>query len=90
MTKAELIDLACESTGLSKRQVTEAFAALMGAISTSLQAGQPVRIADFGVFEIKDRPARKARNPSTGDVIHVPARKIVRFKAGKELREAVS
>ena len=59
-------------------------------IAESLKNGEKVQIVGFGAFEVKERPARKARNPKTGEDIPIPATKVPAFKAGKALKDAVA
>lgn len=75
---------------LTKKQVSEIFDGIFETISNSLAAGDRVSIAGFGSFSVSDRAARVGRNPRTGEEIHIPASKNVKFKAGKELKEAVN
>ena len=67
-----------------------AFEAVVGAVSTALKAGESVKIPGLGSFGVAERGARKGRNPATGESITIKASKTVRFKAGKDLKEAVN
>jgi DNA-binding protein HU-beta len=90
--KADLISSIVDRVeGLTKRQAAEAFRAVFDAITDALKAGEgPVKVPSFGSFSVSERAARKGRNPLTGQAIKIPASKSVRFKAGKDLREAVN
>ncbi len=90
MTKTQLIEKAAKDSGLSKKNVTEAYDALNAAFISALAAGEGVQIAGFGSFAVKTRAARKGRNPRTGAVINVPASKYVSFSAGKALKDKVN
>jgi len=89
--KAELVNSIVDSVdGLNRRQAAEAFEAVFGAIVASLKAGESAKVPGFGSFAVSERAARKGRNPATGESISIRASKSVRFKAGKELKEAVN
>jgi DNA-binding protein HU-beta len=89
--KADLINSIADSVeGLTRRQATAAFEAVFDAITDALKSGEGAKIPGFGSFGISERAARKGRNPATGESITIKASKGVRFKVGKELREAVN
>jgi DNA-binding protein HU-beta len=89
MNKAELIDCIADKSGLSKAASLSALEAVLEGITESLQNGDPVVLVNFGTFTIKRRAAREGRNPSTGEKITIKAAKVVGFKAGKALKDAV-
>ncbi|GAB6936032.1 HU-related DNA-binding protein HupN [Calditerricola yamamurae] len=88
MTKQELIAKVAEKSGLSKKASALAVDAVLDAIAEALAAGEKVHLIGFGTFEVRERAARIARNPQTGEPIEVPATKVPAFKAGKGLKEA--
>jgi DNA-binding protein HU-beta len=89
--KADLINSIADSVeGLTRRQATAAFEAVFGAITDSLKSGDGAKIPGFGSFGVTERASRKGRNPATGESITIKASKSVRFKVGKELKEAVN
>jgi DNA-binding protein HU-beta len=89
--KADLINSIAESVeGLTRRQATAAFEAVFGAITDALKSGEGAKIPGFGSFGVSERASRKGRNPATGESITIKASKGVRFKVGKELKEAVN
>ncbi|MEO2153613.1 MAG: HU family DNA-binding protein [Aquificae bacterium] len=90
MTKAELIARAAEKAGVSKKQADRCLKAIIEVIEDALQKGERIALPGFGVFQVKERAARKGRNPQTGEVIEIPARKVVVFKAAKQLRELIN
>ena len=90
MTKAELIARAAEKAGVSKKQADRCLKAFVEVIEDALAKGERVAIPGFGVFQVRERAARKGRNPRTGEVITIEARKVVHFKAAKQLRELVN
>ncbi|MBA3660404.1 MAG: HU family DNA-binding protein [Gammaproteobacteria bacterium] len=89
MNRTELIDLIAEKAELTKALASRALDALLEGVTGSLQKGDPVVLVNFGTFTIKERAAREGRNPSTGEKIKIKAAKVVGFKAGKALKEAV-
>ncbi|HVT19504.1 MAG TPA: HU family DNA-binding protein [Thermoanaerobaculia bacterium] len=89
--KADLInDIVDSVEGLTRRQATQAFEAVFAAITEAVKAGESAKVPGFGSFNLSERGARKGRNPATGETITIKASKSVRFKAGKELKEAVN
>lgn len=89
MNRTELIDLIAEKAELTKASASRALDALLEGVTVSLQKGDPVVLVNFGTFTVKVRAAREGRNPSTGEKIKIKAAKVVGFKAGKALKEAV-
>ncbi|ANZ58158.1 DNA-binding protein [Fructilactobacillus lindneri] len=87
--KAELVDDVAKSTGLTKKDATAALDAVFDAIQDQLAKGERVQLIGFGSFEVRERAARKGRNPQTGKEIEIPASKVPAFKPGKALKEAV-
>ena len=90
MNKAELINIAAEKAGLSKKDTEAAVNAAIEAISECLTAGDKVQLVGFGAFEVKCRAARIGRNPKTKETIEIPASKVPVFKPGKALKDAVA
>lgn len=89
MNKAELIDFIAEKAGISKAASTSALEAFQEGVTKSLQKGDPVVLVNFCTITVKQRAAREGRNPSTGEKIKINASKVVGFKAGKALKDAV-
>jgi integration host factor subunit beta len=91
MTRSELIGIVMQKTpGLTRAQTEVIVEAFFQSIIYALNSGDKVEIRGFGNFRVKDRSPRKARNPKTGDVVDVPAKKVLHFKMGKELRELIN
>lgn len=90
MNKTDLISKVAESTELSKKDATKAVDAVFDAISEALQNGDKVQLVGFGNFEVRERAARKGRNPQTGDEIEIAASKMPAFRPGKSLKDLVS
>ena len=90
MNKTELIAIAAENSGLSKKDAERVLNAAIDAITASLVNGDKVQISGFGSFETKDREARMGRNPHTKESIEIPATRVPGFKASKALKDAVA
>jgi DNA-binding protein HU-beta len=87
--KADVIDAMSEQAGISKKEAAAAFDAFVRYISETCQRGDRCAIPGLGSFHVTERAAREGRNPRTKEVINIPASKNVRFKAGKDLRDAL-
>lgn len=87
--KTELVDRVAKKTQLTKKDVSAAVDALFETIQEALQAGEKVQVIGFGNFEVRERAARKGRNPQSGEEIQIEASKVPAFKAGKALKDAV-
>ena len=87
--KAELVSEVAAKTKLTKKDVSEAVDAVFEAIQEDLAKGEKVQLIGFGNFEVRERAARKGRNPQTGQEIQIPASKVPAFKPGKALKDAV-
>ena len=87
--KAELVSNVATATGLTKKDATAAVDAVFSSIQASLAKGEKVQLIGFGNFEVRQRAARKGRNPQTGEEINIPASKVPAFKPGKALKDAV-
>ena len=90
MNKTELCAAVAAKTGMTRKDAEAAVTAVIDVIGESLKDGEKVAIVGFGTFEVKDRPARKGRNPRTGEEIEIAASKAPAFKAGKALKDIVS
>jgi len=90
MNKAELIDKISKDAGITKVQANEALDSFTTAVVTTLKKGDRVTLVGFGTFSVSDRAARNGRNPQTGAVIKIKARKVPKFKAGKEFSTKIA
>lgn len=90
MTKADIIDAVAAQAQVSKRAAGEIVDRVLNEIKTALQRGERVALTPFGSFVVRQRRAREGRNPKTGEMIKIPARKVPAFVAGKSLKEAVT
>jgi len=89
MNKQELITKIAKDTGSSKAGAAAVVESLIDGITKSLKKGDPITFVGFGTFKTAQRKARTARNPQTGAPIKIPKRRVVRFTAGKSLKEYV-
>ncbi|WP_373833690.1 HU family DNA-binding protein [Bacteroides heparinolyticus] len=85
MNKAELISAMVAESGLSKVDSKKALDAFVVSVSKAMKAGDKVSLVGFGTFSVAERAARTGINPSTKQTIKIPAKKVVKFKAGTEL-----
>ncbi|HMX98897.1 MAG TPA: HU family DNA-binding protein [Agitococcus sp.] len=90
MNKSELIDAIAASAQLTKADAARALDGFTNAVTNALKAGDSVALVGFGTFSVKERAARKGRNPKTGQEIEIAASKVPDFKAGKGLKDAVA
>lgn len=89
MNKTELISAVKEKTGLTGKDAEAAVKAVFDSVSEALAKGEKVQLIGFGTFEVRERAAKEARNPRTGETIKVDATKVPAFKAGQALKSAV-
>lgn len=90
MNKCELIAKVAEESDLSKAHTERILESFLGNIKENLSDGNKVTLQGFGSFKVEERAARTGRNPRTGTEIAIPAKKVVKFKPGKELAESVA
>lgn len=90
MNKSELVASVAERADLTKKDAERAISAVFDSISTALKNGDKVQLIGFGTFEVRERAARKGRNPQTRAEIEIPAARVPVFKAGKALKETVA
>ncbi len=89
MSKAALVEKIADQAGLNKDDADRALKAFISVISESLKDGVDVPLTGFGTFTIVDRAEREGRNPMTGAAITIAAKKVVKFKPGKLLKDAM-
>jgi nucleoid DNA-binding protein len=90
MTKADLVEEVSGKTGLTRTDVAVVVDAFLEAVKKSLESGNNIEIRGFGTFKIKQRKARKARNPRTGEEVPVPDRKVPVFKPSNEFKTLIT
>ncbi len=89
MNKTELINQIAESADISKKAAGDALQGFMMAVSDTMVKGDKLQLIGFGTFSVTERSARTCRNPQTGKSMKIPAKKVVKFKVGSKLAEAV-
>lgn len=85
MNKAELVAQIAEDAGITRSQANQALDSFVDTVTKTLKGGGKVTLVGFGTFSVSKRNARSGRNPKTGETIKIKAKKVARFKAGKEL-----
>ena len=90
MNKDDLVDRIAASARTSKTRAAAIIETFMGNVSAALEKGERVTLVGFGTFEISHHKARNGRNPQTGDLITIPARRVARFSPGLELRKTLN
>ena len=90
MNKTELITLAAQNAGMTRKDAERVINAAIDAVTAALVNGDKVQLSGFGSFEVKDREARIGRNPHTKETVEIPATKVPVFKASKALRDNVA
>ncbi|MEZ5964932.1 MAG: HU family DNA-binding protein [Planctomycetota bacterium] len=90
ITKKELVNRIADKTGVTKVVAKEVIQAFLDMIIGELADGNRLEFREFGVFETKERAARRAQNPRTLEKVQVPAKRIVKFKVGRMMRKKVS
>lgn len=89
MNKTDLVNAVSDNADLTKKESGAAVDAVFNTIQESLKKGEKVQLIGFGNFEVRERSARKGRNPQSGEEIEIAASKVPAFKAGKALKDAV-
>lgn len=90
MNKTELINAVAQEAEVTKKDAEKTVKAVIDVISAALEKGEKVQIIGFGTFEVRHRKAREGHNPSSGNVIQIPASKTPAFKVSKQLKERVN
>ncbi|HNZ29302.1 MAG TPA: HU family DNA-binding protein [Candidatus Goldiibacteriota bacterium] len=90
MTKIEIVDKIGENIALPKKDIEKVLDQFVKIAQDALQEGTKISVTGLGSFSVKERKGRLARNPKTGEKVEVPAKKVVKFKPGKELIEVMT
>jgi DNA-binding protein HU-beta len=90
VNKAELISAMAEKSGMTKKDSEKALNAFVESVEEALVKRDKVQLVGFGTFEVRERSARKGRNPQTGEEIDIPAASVPAFKAGKALKDSIN
>lgn len=89
MTKNQLIEKVAKKANLTKRAASDAVEAVIGLVKDNLQRGEKTVISGFGTFIVRNRAARRGRNPQTGAPLQIPGKKLPAFVAGKTLKRLI-
>jgi integration host factor subunit alpha len=89
LTKADLAETLSDTLGLDKRKAKQMVELFFEEIKLSLEQGEQVKISGFGKFELRDKTSRPGRNPKTGEVIPITARRVTTFRSGQKLKARV-
>lgn len=89
MNKTELVNQIASKSNMTKKDAEKVVNAFFATVEETLKAGDKVQLIGFGTFEVRERQARKGRNPQTGAEIDIPATRVPAFKAGKALKDAM-
>ena len=89
LTKADLAETLSDKLGLEKRKAKKMVELFFEEIKSSLEQGEQVKISGFGKFELRDKTSRPGRNPKTGEVIPITARRVTTFRSGQNLKARV-
>ena len=90
MTKAELVEDVARAAELTKKDAERLVEIVFESIIETLNQGEKIELRGFGSFRVRERGARRGRNPNTGDPVNIPAKRVPYFKPGKELKELIN
>lgn len=90
MTKADLVERVAREAEMTKKDAEQLVEIIFESIVGSLNKGEKIELRGFGSFRVRERDARKGRNPKTGESVNIPAKRVAYFKPGKELKELIN
>lgn len=90
MTKADLVEQVAEEAEMTKKDAEQLVEIIFDSIIGALNKGEKIELRGFGSFRVRERDARKGRNPKTGSAVDIPAKRVAYFKPGKELKEVIN
>lgn len=90
MTKADLVERVAKETDMTKKDAEKLVEVIFDSIVSSLNKGEKIELRGFGSFRVRERNARKGRNPKTGEPVNIPAKRVAYFKPGKDLKEIIN
>ena len=90
MTKADLVEAIHTKVGFSKKESADIVEMVFDTMKETLEGGEKIKISGFGNFEVRDKRARVGRNPQTGEVIEISARRVLTFKPSQVLKNALN
>lgn len=90
MTKADLVEQVAGEAEMTKKDAEQLVEIIFDSIIGALNKGEKIELRGFGSFRVRERDARKGRNPKTGTAVSIPAKRVAYFKPGKELKEVIN
>lgn len=90
MTKADLVERVAKETDMTKKDAEKLVEVIFESIVSTLNQGEKIELRGFGSFRVRERNARKGRNPKTGEPVDIPAKRVAYFKPGKDLKELIN
>lgn len=90
MTKADLVEQVANEAEMTKKDAEQLVEIIFDSIIGALNKGDKIELRGFGSFRVRQRDARKGRNPKTGTAVNIPAKRVAYFKPGKELKEVIN
>jgi len=90
MTKADLVEQDANEAEMTKKDAEQLVEIIFDSIIGALNNGEKIELRGFGSFRVRQRDARKGRNPKTGTAVNIPAKRVAYFKPGKELKEVIN
>jgi integration host factor subunit beta len=90
MTKADLVEQVAGEAEMTKKDAEQLVEIVFDSIIGALNKGEKIELRGFGSFRVRERNARKGRNPKTGSAVNIPAKRVAYFKPGKELKEVIN
>lgn len=90
MTKADLVEIVAVEAEMKKKHIEQIFGIIFDSIATAINKGEKIELRGFGSFRVRERGARKGRNPRTGESVNIPAKRVAYFKPGKDLKELIN
>ncbi len=90
MTKADLVEIVAKKAEMTKKDVEQLVEIIFGSIVSTLNGGEKIELRGFGSFRVRERSARRGRNPKTGEPVDIPAKRVAYFKPGKDLKEIIN
>jgi integration host factor subunit alpha len=89
MTKADLIEIIFEKVGLSKKEAQAIVESIFETISQAFMEGESVKLSGFGTFNVRQKRARRGRNPKTGDELEITPRRVLTFRASNQMKAVI-
>lgn len=90
MTKADLVEIVAREADMTKKDVEQLVEIIFDSIVSTLNKGEKIELRGFGSFRVRERNARKGRNPKTGEPVEIPAKRVAYFKPGKDLKDIIN